>query len=1588
MDTLLNWNLANFCGQGLPYKYFIRHNEDSVFSRQELLSIVDRFLPNIPFLVRFAGGDPTLQPHLPELVKKLCKKNTKIILVTDFKRNPAYFQHLLADLPEKSVEIHAVLDVANLPSKIRETLVVILNAKQYCRITLLGSQQEIKPCQALYTAFKQIQKKLPFALDDSVYDRSCSSAKWLDVPSKNHKWFTADSFWEIVYGLDVSNLSWISSKTLQTENEEQAIVAQEMESVAIGNATMLLPTRLRYLAGDSLGNDPVLALRRTGLFDEKWYIEHNPDVVDSHINPVQHYVNTGTAEGRDPVEWFSTKWYLKQYPDIAVAQINPFYHYIFTGYSEQRLPHEPNSKSKALVKQAEKLKKGKNFADAAEYYAQAREKAEISDSLFGWTLEEGHCLMEIKKYVEAEALFREAHRLSPKNAEILAILGDCLKSQWKWWQEIEIYKQALSLNPKKEFWWAELAKACDNMDRWDEAVDAYEHAIAIDAQWWEWSYRLGCVYEKNGQHDLAQEAFAKAIKCKNPWNAEKFGVGVFHVWRAWWPEAAKAYEALAKKNPNDAEIQAKLAIAYHRCYEFEKATFANLNILSLTQPVLEKDLPLRLDALYRLGIVSERLGDLENAAMAYQAVVDAKYDTYRCYRCGYVLAQMGKHEDACAMYLRLGQSLDSQIVLFAKRQEEIAQQSENLTTSDENTSIPGEFVPQHMAKITADRYRKFLAEDGTDPALHFQLGVWAEKAGDSEGAVAAYAASAARQSDHNPAVWYSLGRALHSCGHFVEVCEAFANIEILRQPYWVDRKFYTNNIWFQRRANYLEYCEHLSIAEKTVFYESMHGIGVSDNPRAIFLAMLDDPRYAGWTHIWSLENLANIPEELKSLPNVIFVRRESDGFLRYLATAKILINNVTFPDYFVRRPEQIHLNTWHGTPMKALGKDVKDNPIGYGNVTRNFLHCTHLIHPNKFTEDVLLDSYNIRDLFQGISFVTGYPRVAHSLSLSKEEKKKLRQKLHIPAGKKIILYAPTWRGANISEKGVNKDVDFIKDVLDVCCQQQDYVVLLREHQAFERYGKVDFNVLLAPQSFDANEILAISDVLITDYSSIAFDFMIFKRPILFYCHDFEDYATTRGFYITPKELVGSFCTNPQELQTALADLETWKPNDQYKAALKKFCSYDDGKATQRVLDVLSLPLSSKPQHSEKKNLLFYINLVKNGIGVSFLALSNALAEQKNYNIYVLINTDFVKNNPESLDMIAKLHPDCKVIPSIRVMNLTIEERRILENYNAQKRLFNDPDYSILKKIYTREWHHLFKNVQFYAVIDFDGYVSYQTEFFAFMQIPCKKIVYLHNDMLSEKNTRFSYLSRTFNAYPLYDKVVSVSKSLCQVNKENLAVQYGIPEEKLVTCLNVQRPEYIRKVAQEELLQEDVAYFDQDHKVFVNIARPSPEKNQKMLIEAFALVHAKYPKTRLLILGKGPLEDDLREIIAQLELTDCAFVLGLRDNPYSLLKHSDCFVFPSLYEGQGLVLFEAMALKKPIVATAIPTSCEVLENGKYGKLTDNTPEAFAEGMEAFLRGEIPIPDFDFTAYNKEALRQFESLIEDDAHKENISNGEEN
>ena len=385
------------------------------------------------------------------------------------------------------------------------------------------------------------------------------------------------------------------------------------------------------------------------------------------------------------------------------------------------------------------------------------------------------------------------------------------------------------------------------------------------------------------------------------------------------------------------------------------------------------------------------------------------------------------------------------------------------------------------------------------------------------------------------------------------------------------------------RAGYAKYVKECPIEEKTILYEAFGGRGMICNPYDVFKYLFEQEEYKDYTHIWVLEDFeANrqMIEYYEKYPNVQFVRYKTQKYCKALAVTKYLINNVSFPSYFLKRKGQVYLNTWHGTPMKSMGFDIPGANVTQGNTARNLLSADYLFSSGDFMTELAYEkSYKLKNLYEGTILQEGFPRndVLFGADRQKQIQKLREYGVRIQDEKKIVLYAPTWKGDKYSDPDIG-----LKDFYDLIQEAEKkmdtdkYQILVKPHQIVWHYMKEkhvdmgEFKDRFLPAVLDTNEILSVTDVLISDYSSIFYDFLATQRPVFFYIPDILEFESYRGLYFGVEHLPGAVASSLEELGSLLENVEELSEKYQVcrEEARKKICPQDDGRVCERIAAVV------------------------------------------------------------------------------------------------------------------------------------------------------------------------------------------------------------------------------------------------------------------------------------------------------------------------------------------------------------------------------------------------------------------------------------
>ncbi len=362
-----------------------------------------------------------------------------------------------------------------------------------------------------------------------------------------------------------------------------------------------------------------------------------------------------------------------------------------------------------------------------------------------------------------------------------------------------------------------------------------------------------------------------------------------------------------------------------------------------------------------------------------------------------------------------------------------------------------------------------------------------------------------------------------------------------------------------------------------IIFHTFNGKAYSDTPKAIYKYMQEHNEYDDYKYIWAFKN----PEKYKYLENnknTKVVKSNSKEFEECLQKAKYWIFNYRAGDHQYPKKNQVFVQCWHGTPLKKLGYDLKGTHNAMNSEEEihkkykvDAKKFKYIISPSKFASEKFISAWNLEKTNMTDKVLEkGYPRNDFLYNFKEEDVKRIKQELNIPDDKKVILYAPTWRDDQ-HQAGVGytykTEVDF--DMLQKNLEK-DYVLLFRAHYLvansfeFDKYKGFIYNV---SEVDDINELYIISDILVTDYSSVFFDYANLKRPMLFYMYDFDKYKDDlRGFYIDLEELPGKITKTEAELIEAIKETNNFEYNDKYKKFNEKYNYLDDGQATKRVVE--------------------------------------------------------------------------------------------------------------------------------------------------------------------------------------------------------------------------------------------------------------------------------------------------------------------------------------------------------------------------------------------------------------------------------------
>lgn len=353
-------------------------------------------------------------------------------------------------------------------------------------------------------------------------------------------------------------------------------------------------------------------------------------------------------------------------------------------------------------------------------------------------------------------------------------------------------------------------------------------------------------------------------------------------------------------------------------------------------------------------------------------------------------------------------------------------------------------------------------------------------------------------------------------------------------------------------------------------------------------------------------------------------------YMELIETAQFLLTEVYLTAAWVKKEGQMYINIWHGTPFKKLGlaKNAKGKHKN-GIQQSNFIDADYLLYPNDYTKKHMLESYKVADLMPGKVLKLGYPRTGGMLEAAQSDQTELRKML-APNGEHIYAYMPTWKDYLKVDQVVAESKELL-DYLDANLREDQILYVNLHHRVSDSLDYSQFKrIRQFPPTVDSYKLLALTDALITDYSSVFYDYLALRRQIVLYCADYELYRKKRGTYMDLMELPFDKAVTPEEVLAAINRGKTYDD----EAAYQEFCAYD---SVENAHKLCSLFLGTEDEvvveaipKNKKKKVMIYSDALSECTETQWLRkTAENCAGSDTVELFISCNQDMVNENKDS-----------------------------------------------------------------------------------------------------------------------------------------------------------------------------------------------------------------------------------------------------------------------------------------------------------------------------------------------------------------------
>ena len=470
---------------------------------------------------------------------------------------------------------------------------------------------------------------------------------------------------------------------------------------------------------------------------------------------------------------------------------------------------------------------------------------------------------------------------------------------------------------------------------------------------------------------------------------------------------------------------------------------------------------------------------------------------------------------------------------------------------------------------------------------------------------------------------------------------------------------------------------HKKLEDHLVYVESRDGNDFTGNILRIVEALSSGEYGEYEIVVYAHEDVLDKIERLKKnyyLKISKITSKESTATV-WMEKAKYIITDSGLRPKFVKKPGQIVFNTWHGTPFKTMGRHNEAEEHRCGNIQQVFFACDYLLFPNDYMKEKMLNSYMMEKIYPGKILNEGYPRNSVFFTDSNDFKDKLGFK-----GKTVFAYMPTFKGLLLNRKDEKQNSDIFNYLLEIDEKLNDDQILLVKLHVYN-HKKIDFSrfnhILPFPKDYETYDVLNLVDCLITDYSSVMFDYANTGRKIVLFNYDEEEYMKDRGTYMPLASLPFPKVQTVDDLIKELNSDKNYDDND----LIEKYCTYDNPNAIDNICrHVFSGEKICQVETVEnnKKNVLIDLgeNVDYQKIDKLINKLGNLDLNEKNYFISYCTWDEYIIDN--HVEIFRKIPKKVEFCPIRSPKNPTLSEK---VNINSNR-------------LIEREWNRSFNRFEF------------------------------------------------------------------------------------------------------------------------------------------------------------------------------------------------------------------------------------------------------------------------------------------------------